>query len=311
MARRNVFFYEMRPTRVADSRWRMNAPALIKTLRGLSPRRLVVETNGYSGESYDFVQVVENGHYPAIAYVRCRGEGWPMLARATSLAPFTAAAGQHLAELIHIVFFDDNIIGAEYHHYGPRVPALAGYLAEIVPQLLPRNRRIRIASLARDARDDLKRVKSVRNIKVVLSPTLANEAMSEPVYGATVYNPVGGYQRNIFSEMDRISNIGAERRGFSLHKIRERDTDAVMAFLDWALEQGGDLLHSARVDAVMKDGSSKSFNLLQTKVGVSKEMDLISPNARSVSHASAIGQIAEAYTQLQEDIYDTLAAYGE
>lgn len=147
MATRNVLFYEIRATRRADVEWRLDVPGLVAELNALSGAQRIREVESDSGDSYEFVQVVQHGANPAIAYVRCREHGLPMLAQETNLEPLNIAVDRRLAELTHSVFFDNHIVGGEYNHYGPRLPALAGYLADKVPQCLPPNKKIRIVPL--------------------------------------------------------------------------------------------------------------------------------------------------------------------
>ncbi len=50
------------------------------------------------------------------------------------LAPLRIRQGSGLADAIHVVFFGDNIVGADYNFYGPRMAGLQRYLAEKAPQ---------------------------------------------------------------------------------------------------------------------------------------------------------------------------------
>ena len=113
------FFYEMRPTRRADAEWRLDVPALIAALNVLPDEERIREAEGSTGDSYEFVQVIDSGTNPAIAYVRCREHGLPMLARQATLEPLRIAADRQLAELTHAVFFGHHIIGAEYKPLRP------------------------------------------------------------------------------------------------------------------------------------------------------------------------------------------------
>ena len=104
MATRNVFFYEVRPTRRVDVGWHPNVSGLVAALTALPDEQRIREVEGSSGDSYEFVQVINNGTDPCIAYVRCREHGLPMLARQATLEPLRIAADRQLAELTHAVF---------------------------------------------------------------------------------------------------------------------------------------------------------------------------------------------------------------
>ena len=173
MATRNVLFYEMRPTRLADAEWRLDVNGLVAALDALPDEQRIREVEGSTGDSYEFVQVIQRGLNPSIAFVRCREHGLPMLALAATLEPFLIAADRRLAELTHAVFFHHHIIGAEYNHYGPRLTALAGYLEETVPEMLPSNRRVRIASLVNsDYLALLQDARIINSISLNMAPQL-------------------------------------------------------------------------------------------------------------------------------------------
>ena len=87
MATRNVLFYEIRPTRRVDVDWRLDVHALIAALNALPEEQRIRETDGSTGDSYEFVRVINSGPNPAIAYVRCREHGLPMLAHQATLEP--------------------------------------------------------------------------------------------------------------------------------------------------------------------------------------------------------------------------------
>jgi hypothetical protein len=44
-----------------------------------------------------------------------------------------------LAEQIHVVFFEDDIVGADFNFYGPRLPKLGGYLCQKAKAEVPRD----------------------------------------------------------------------------------------------------------------------------------------------------------------------------
>jgi hypothetical protein len=42
-----------------------------------------------------------------------------------------------LADQTHIIFFDDNIVGADFNYYGPRISRLSEYLIKKAPEFFP------------------------------------------------------------------------------------------------------------------------------------------------------------------------------
>ena len=291
MATRNVFFYELRPTRRMDVDWRLNVPGLIAALDSLSDEQRIRLAGDTAGDSYEFVLVTNRGQNPAITFVRCREHGLPMLAQLATLQPLMISDDSQLAELTHAVFFERHLIGAEYNHYGPRLTALASYLAEKVPQCLPPNGRIRIGPLLnRDILDLLGKSKSIKSISLSMSPQLLNAV------NATRH--LDGRQALI----DMSGGYGAQKIGMQMQNRDGLNKERVVALVDWALEQGPGQLSAAQALVQLEDGTTTPINLLRTRLGVEREMELIGPTARSIAHESAHAQIVEAFYLLEEQI---------
>ena len=298
MATRNVFFYEIRPTRLMDVDWRLDVPELIAALTALTDEERIREVESNTGDSYEFVQVMRQGRNPSIAYVRCREEGLPMLARLVNLEPLRIADDRQLAELTHAVFFGDHIIGGEYNHYGPRLTALAGYLMDKVPECLPPNGRVRIANLInRNSIDLLREARDVKSITLRMAPQLLEE--------------VSAVQRlDAGDALGRVSSrLGAQKFGLSWGNRNGLDKDEAFELANWAFEQGSGLLSAAYAEVVLQDGTTQPLNLLRTRIGAELEMELLDHNARSISHGSAHNQIVAAFDSLEEQIREANSLY--
>ena len=299
MATRNVFFYEARPTRRVDVGWRLDVPALVAALDALPDQQRLRVAEGGTGDSYEFVQVIDSGRNPAIAYVRCREHGLPMLAREATLEPLRIAADRQLAELTHAVFLDRHIIGAEYNHYGPRLSSLAGYLADKVPQCLPPNGRVRIAPLiSTDLLALLRDAKAVKSISLTMAPQLLDAVEAAQHLSG----------RDALRQMS--SGYGAQRIGLNMQNRDGLDRDEVVGLVNWAFEQGSGLLSSAKAVIQLEDGTTQPINLLRTRIGSECEMELISPNARSIAHASAHTQIVAASYSLADQLHAATSVWG-
>lgn len=300
MANRNVFFYEIRPTRKKDAEWRLNVPELIAALSSLPDDQRILESEGSSGESYEFVRVIDSGTDPAIAYVRCRDHGLPMLAQQATLEPLQIAADRQLAELTHAVFFDDHVIGAEYNHYGPRLSSLASYLAAKVPQCLPSNGRIWIAPLVNNELLNLFRnAKSIKSLTLKMAPQLLDAV------GAVQHIRAHDGLRQM------STGYGANRIGLDMQSRSGLSKDSVVGLVDWAFEQGAGLLSTAHAIVQLEDGTRQPINLLRTRIGAERDMELISPNARSIAHASARTEIVAAFNSLVGQIDAAATMWNE
>ena len=299
MATRNVFFYEIRPTRRIDVDWRLDVSTLIQALAVLPDDQRIVEAEGGTGDSYEFAQVIHSAPNPTIAYVRCREHGLPMLARQATLEPLQIAADRQLAELTHAVFFENHIVGAEYNHYGPRISTLAGYLGKTVPQCLPSNRKVKVTPLiSNQVLDLLRNAKTINNISLVMAPQLLDAVQA-------VQHLSG---RDALRQMS--TGYGAQRIGLEMQSREGLRGDEVVGLVNWAFEQGSALLSSATAVVKLEDGTRQPINLLRTRIGAQQEMELIGPSARSIAHTSAHEQIVAAFDSLEEQIQAATSSWG-
>lgn len=73
----------------------------------------------------------ESGRRPRTAIFRAiRRSGLPQVERGGELEDLNIPTAAGLAEAIHVVFFDHNIVGADFNFYGPRMSRLGPYLEE-------------------------------------------------------------------------------------------------------------------------------------------------------------------------------------
>ena len=62
------------------------------------------------------------------------------------------------------------------------------------------------------------------------------------------------------------------------------------------------MLNAAYAEVVLEDGTTQPLNLIRTRIGAERDMELLSPNARSIAHRSAHNEIVAAFDSLQEQI---------
>lgn len=68
------------------------------------------------------------GAEPKIRLVRIRRTGLPQIEEAGLLSDLNLAVNAGLAEPVHVIFFPNNIVGADFNFHGPRLSRLAFYL---------------------------------------------------------------------------------------------------------------------------------------------------------------------------------------
>jgi hypothetical protein len=66
-----------------------------------------------------------------VRFARLRRNGLPQTESGGTLTPLVLGAGEALSEVVHLVLFPDNIIGAEFNFYGPRPTRWPGYLQRV------------------------------------------------------------------------------------------------------------------------------------------------------------------------------------
>jgi hypothetical protein len=101
---------------------------------------------------------------PAIRFGITRRSGLPQVEDHGQLAGLPIPPTSGLAEVIHVVFFPQNIAAAEFNFYGPRMSRLAGYLAVKASHIGPR---VAFEPLLRlDVRQQLGRLSDVRLLEL-------------------------------------------------------------------------------------------------------------------------------------------------
>ncbi len=70
----------------------------------------------------------QGGALPSLRFCQIRRTGLPQLEQAGQVADLNIAADAGLLEPVHVTFFRDNIVGADFNFYGPRLSRLGYYL---------------------------------------------------------------------------------------------------------------------------------------------------------------------------------------
>ena len=95
-----------------------------------------------------------------------RRSGLPDVEEGGNITPLGILDQQGLVEMVHIVFFPNNIVGAEFNFFGPRISRLPGYFRVKCGDHLPP---IKFAMLLRqDAQAQLANVQAIRIAQIRL-----------------------------------------------------------------------------------------------------------------------------------------------
>lgn len=112
---------------------------------------------------------------PSLRFCRIRRTGLPQLETAGTITDLDLGVRTGLLEAIHVVFFPNNIVGAEYNHYGPRMSRLGNYFytksSHAVPDAAFR------PLLRGDAVEQMNRLNEIRELSFNILPSYV-EAVS-------------------------------------------------------------------------------------------------------------------------------------
>lgn len=123
-----------------------------------------VEGNALSVRRHEAVEV-------ALQFGRIRRNGLPQMEQAGNIRDLELDPDTGLLETIHVVFFSDNIVGAEYNHFGPRISSLGNFLHEKSSNAVPRATFRPI--LRGDAAEQLDRLTDLRVFEFSILPSYA------------------------------------------------------------------------------------------------------------------------------------------
>ena len=111
------------------------------------------------------------GSNQLVRFCRVRRTGLPQLEQAGQITDLDLASDMGLLETIHVAFCRDNIVGAEYNHFGPRLSRLGGYLHDKSDEAV--DRAVFHPLLRADAAQQLDRLGEIRLLDLSIHPAYA------------------------------------------------------------------------------------------------------------------------------------------
>ena len=151
---------------------------------------------------------------PSVRFCRVRRTGLPQLEQAGQISDLNLTPETGLLEAIHVTFFPNNIVGAEYNHFGPRVSRLVSYLLYKSQKSVPS---VSFRPLLRgNAAEQLDRLTDLRMLEISILPAFAEvtkrsdesladaleanaRAVESPKILQAVLKPVENAQRSFLS----------------------------------------------------------------------------------------------------------------
>ncbi len=229
-----------------------------------------------------------------------RRAGLPLLEDGGNVIPLPIGDNQGLLEPIHIVFFPNGILGAEFNFYGPRVSWLPVYLREKLPDLP----RVRLDMLVRqDVQDQLLHMQNVRIARLRLHRShfdlaqQADESLFEAFRAAQDASQAVAVELELRPE--RYSRQGLPGRALNWVRIlagNPRINEAAEVFKVQALDD--------------RTGHYEWFDLLKDYLVTSRSVNRLPGRQRGVDSDSMFRAIEEAYTDLRDSL-EHAAGLGE
>ncbi len=205
-----------------------------------------------------------------------------------------------LAEITHMMFFPNNILGAVFNFFGPRPTRLAGYLRAKVPGMPPF---LQIDPLIKaNVTEDLDRLETIRLVDLKIRPSYAAiveeaDASLGAAFNATtqaVTNDLDEVQIVLRSSRERTADLGAPIRRLVRQLLGHDDLpENAKRFV-----VGGIDLETQRTATV---------DLLNDKLVCTKRIIKQSARSRALDNDSAYEAIQEAYNDLRDEL-ETAAA---
>jgi hypothetical protein len=225
-----------------------------------------------------------------------RKSGLPLIEKSGNTTPLSLPIGAGLYEPVHIMIFENNVMGFESNYYGPRPGTLTGYLPVKASSLVDS---VDIKALVRQ--DVLKMLKRVGEIKMFQMSVQRD--MQEHLSKLDESLSEAFKEMKEFTDAETLEIIlkprPYDKKGITISFLKN-----VTKLIEWlrkpGIKEGINKLKIKGLD--VNTGGRVYFNLLQQYLISKKTMVLQDSSHRAVDSDSAYGAILEAYMELKEEI---------
>ena len=229
-----------------------------------------------------------------LQFGRVRRNGLPQLEQAGNISDLVLDADAGLLEAIHVVFFPNNIVGAEYNHFGPRVSRLGGFLYDKSGKAVPR---ATFRPLLRgDAAKQLDRLSDLRVLELSVMPSYVDVVRQSHVSLADALTANGRVLENPKVLQVILKPQQEASTGF-LAKMIGGLKELVS---NGNVQEGADRL---QVHGKCHDTDRvETIDLLRDQLISTKAIVRMNPRSRALVPAAAFKAIREAYRDLFEEL---------
>lgn len=239
---------------------------------------------------------IDSGKLPRMRLATIRKTDLPQFENAGRLADLNLPVDGGLVEAMHLVFFADNVVGAEFNFYGPRASRLRDYLRHVAP--VESQNLTKVRSLGRgDILAQLKRLDSIRLLTIRASPSYAEILAEEDT--------------DLGSIMTAAANVdGAEQVAISISVApRSRDTHLATKVFDAIkrLAKKGkineELVSKFEVRGFSEDlHRLDTVDLLKDFLVSDQKVTKVTARSRGLVSATVYQAIEDAYSEMKDQI---------
>ncbi len=234
----------------------------------------------------------EDGRTPRrLVFRTIRRSGLPQVERAGSLGDLNIPTAAGLAEAIHVVFFADNIVGADFNFYGPRMSRLGSYLRAKADSPAVEFEPL----LRQDIVEQVRRLTEVRLLR--LRVNRAGAAIARRA-DESLFDALGSALRaGAAEEIEVVLRMSPHSRRWLGDAVRR----AVRGLVG-----SSELLEAASAFTVKgldpQTGRVEEVDVLRDHFIVTKQMMRVSRRGRALVEDSAFSAIREAHNELADSL---------
>lgn len=227
---------------------------------------------------------------------RVRRSGLPQIEDAGAISPLTIGPDQGLLETIHVVWFPNHIVGADYNHYGPRLSRLSHYI-EAKFALTPDQHVYFHPLLKQDALNDLSHLRNLTLFRMKIRAPYAAILEQGNNQLSSMFESAGDAIGDAGAEIEIIIRPSADEQRNVLQRlidpvrelVQRRDFHSGVRQLQIA----GKHDETNRIDVV---------DLLNDRLISRKSILREEGRSRAISAASAYDAIRGAHAELREEL---------
>lgn len=279
----------------ADGRLRpFDARAVLSVLAALpADERYVHDAEGDSYACWP----EPDGRRPSLVFGKVRRSNFPQVERLGAVSGLNLPPDSGLLEAIHVVFFPDNIVGAEFNFYGPRLGRLSNYIREHSGGLLVHFGPL----LRRDVLERIDRLDDIRMFNLRIDREFAEAVRTEaPDLGAAMATQMqfaGAAEVEVVLRMKPHSrqHLGNQLKGF-VRRLAVKD----------GVAQGASRFKVSGYDP--EANQVEEVDVLKDLFVAHKRIVKANESTRAVERESAFRAVSEAYEENYEELLAAAAA---